>query len=275
MGPRLDGRGDLGNVVKYVARAGLQWGRGSMAAEITTATPAPAPAPAPVAAASMGPRLAGRGDFHADCNRRYRRHASIEGAKDDRPKEWLHSHEIKPFLAFCSATFYPKAYAAIFLGLRRGEVIVCQWGDFDFDHGVVVVRNKPEFGFRTKYGRSRSIPLWPEVKEYFMRRCVEMGEPGPQGLVFPTVSGDRYCLNTMSFAHSTAETVKRAGITRPVTKFHDLRRTFGFRKASRHPRRNWQQYPCGDTADCPSGTTRSPLDHDPTPGVVKLFLSDF
>ena len=151
----------------------------------------------------------------------------VEGIRDERPKEWLHTPEITIFLGFCSTTFYPKAFAAIFLGLRRGEVIVVQWGDFDFDHDVLLVRNKPEFKFRTKYGRSRSIPLWPEVKEYFLRRWEEMGRPGPEALVFPNTNGGRYSLDTRSFAKATAEAVKRAGITRPVTKFHDLRRTFG------------------------------------------------
>ena len=45
--------------------------------------------------------------------------------------------------------------------------------------------------------------------------------------MFPTISGDRYSLDTRSFAKNTGDTVKRAGIGRPVTKFHDLRRTFG------------------------------------------------
>ena len=45
--------------------------------------------------------------------------------------------------------------------------------------------------------------------------------------MFPTVSGDRYCLRTNSFAKQVARAVKDAGIDRPVTKFHDLRRTFG------------------------------------------------
>ena len=45
--------------------------------------------------------------------------------------------------------------------------------------------------------------------------------------MFPTISGDRYALRTNSFAKQVRRAVQDAGIERPVTKFHDLRRTFG------------------------------------------------
>jgi site-specific recombinase XerD len=46
---------------------------------------------------------------------------------------------------------------ALWTGLRRNEIINLQWSDIDLHRNVLIVRNKE--GFRTKSGKSRSIPL--------------------------------------------------------------------------------------------------------------------
>lgn len=46
---------------------------------------------------------------------------------------------------------------ALWTGLRRNELINLQWGDIDLNRKVLLVQNKQ--GFRTKSGKSRSIPM--------------------------------------------------------------------------------------------------------------------
>ncbi|NUO19906.1 tyrosine-type recombinase/integrase [bacterium] len=46
---------------------------------------------------------------------------------------------------------------ALWTGLRRNEIINLQWSDVDLNRKVLIVRNRE--GFRTKSGKSRSIPL--------------------------------------------------------------------------------------------------------------------
>ncbi len=46
---------------------------------------------------------------------------------------------------------------ALWTGLRRNEIINLQWSDIDLNRNVLVIRNKE--GFRTKSGKSRSVPL--------------------------------------------------------------------------------------------------------------------
>lgn len=46
---------------------------------------------------------------------------------------------------------------ALWTGLRRNEIINLQWSDVDLNRKVLIVSNKE--GFRTKSGKSRSIPL--------------------------------------------------------------------------------------------------------------------
>ena len=52
---------------------------------------------------------------------------------------------------------------ALWTGLRRNEIVNLQWSDVDLNRKVLIVQNKA--GFRTKSGKSRSVPINSQLEE--------------------------------------------------------------------------------------------------------------
>ena len=75
-------------------------------------------------------------------------------------KGWLHSNEIGPFLDCCQLVF---RMLVVFTGLRWREVVFLQRGDVDLRNGVIQIRSKPLWGFTTKNGKDRSVPIDPAI----------------------------------------------------------------------------------------------------------------
>lgn len=146
----------------------------------------------------------------------------IEVPKMPPPRqEWLRSHEIEPFLDGSSDAFRPLAEAAIYFGLREGEVCVAQAGDFDLSAWVLWVREKPELDWKPKNGLTRGVPLIGRG-----RRIAEEIAKRPAGAwAWPNLAGERRVPGTW-FSKATRSASEAAGITRALV-FHDLRRTFG------------------------------------------------
>ena len=136
-------------------------------------------------------------------------------------QEWLRSHEIEPFLENASEAFRPVAEAAIYYGLREGEVCISQCGDFDVSAGRLWVREKPEFDWKPKGGDPRGVPLVGRG-----RQIAEQLAKRPQHeWAWPTLDGERRVPGQW-FSLATRRAAAGAGITRHLV-FHDLRRTFG------------------------------------------------
>ncbi|MFC1609980.1 tyrosine-type recombinase/integrase [Myxococcota bacterium] len=136
-------------------------------------------------------------------------------------QEWLRGNEITPFFDACSVAFRPLAEAAIYFGLREGEVCVAQAGDFDLSADVLWVREKPELDWLPKSKRARGIPLVGQGK----RIGEEIATRPAHGWAWPSTRGERRRAGTW-FSKATKRAAAGAGITRDLV-FHDLRRTFG------------------------------------------------
>src|SRR5262249_30044382 len=140
-------------------------------------------------------------------------------------KSWLYSNEIGPFLDCCQLVFRMIAKLVIFTGLRRREVVFLQRGDVDLRNAVIQIRSKPLFGFRTKNGKDRSVPIDPAIAP--MLQSILSRLPNRlDAWVFPRKNGERRGISTTWLATCAQEAALRARIERPIT-FHDLRRTFG------------------------------------------------
>jgi len=140
-------------------------------------------------------------------------------------KGWLLSNEVGPFLDSCQLGFHAIAKFAIFTGLRRREVVFLQRSDIDLKNKVISVRSKPQYGFRTKSRKDRSVPIDPIILPMLEKHLAHL----PQRLdswVFAQQNGNRRSPTSTWFARSTQEAAERAGISRSIT-FHDLRRTYG------------------------------------------------
>lgn len=144
----------------------------------------------------------------------------------DKSYEWLRSDEIPSFLGVCSPVFWLIAVVAIFLGLRRREIVFLQRGDVDLNNNVVQIRKKPHLKFTPKSGRERSIPIDPALRPILERHLKEEVGDSNEAWVFPKENGERRSGKTRWFAVKTQEVAAAAGISRKLT-FHDLRRTFG------------------------------------------------
>jgi integrase len=140
--------------------------------------------------------------------------------------EWLRSDEIPSFLGVCSPVFWLIAVVAIFLGLRRREIVFLQRGDVDLVNNVVQIRKKPHLKFTPKSGRERSIPIDPTLRPILEKHLKEEVGESNDAWVFPKENGERRSGKTRWFAVKTQEVAAAAGINRKLT-FHDLRRTYG------------------------------------------------
>lgn len=75
-----------------------------------------------------------------------------------------------------------------YTGLRHSEAMHLEWGDVDFDAGVVTVRPHPQRGFHVKDRQVRQVPLHPLLIRYF-RYVSYRRKPGRTDLVFPGPDG--------------------------------------------------------------------------------------
>jgi integrase len=138
-------------------------------------------------------------------------------------QEWLRSYEVQPFLESCSTAFRPLAEAAIFLGLREGEICVAQACDVDLhtSNPVIWVREKSELCWSPKNKRRRWVPLVGRGFEI----ATMIAQRPPDAWAWPSQKGERRKPGTW-FSRATKQAAEGAGIKRDLV-FHDLRRTFG------------------------------------------------
>jgi integrase len=89
-----------------------------------------------------------------------------DGSEDNRPHfddalpEAYTREEVESFLAACTSERDRLVFEFLLkTGMREREMTHCEWADIRWDDGTVIVRNKPQHGFRTKTGKSREITL--------------------------------------------------------------------------------------------------------------------
>lgn len=82
----------------------------------------------------------------------------------------------------------PLVWAAIYTGMRKGELFGLTWARIRFDLGAIEVKTSYDTG-STKTGKARVVPIHPElllVLKSWQEKC-----PTPEGLVFPVRHQDR------------------------------------------------------------------------------------
>ncbi len=150
-----------------------------------------------------------------------------------RATPYLYSNEQVTALLAATATLSTPFRAATYrtligllavTGMRVGEAMALDRGDFDPDHGLLVVRHG-------KFGKARELPLHPSVAVALQRYLRRHGRPrrsASQSALFVSTAGTRllYCNVHWTFL----KLVRHAGIKprsaacRP--RIHDLRHSF-------------------------------------------------
>ena len=125
--------------------------------------------------------------------------------------------------------FRPATYETLFgllaaTGLRISEALHLRYGDVDFTHGIVTVR-------QTKFSKSRLVPLHPTVCAALERyRAVRQlyAPVSPEAFVFVSSGGAALPVSTAQnvFALIRADLGWVARGARAVPRIHDLRHTF-------------------------------------------------
>ena len=143
-----------------------------------------------------------------------------EGAKTP---QHLTAEEAARLLEHADPEWRDVFAAALYTGLRFGELAGLRWRDVDLERGRVVVRES--HGDAPKSGHERTVPIPDALRAY-------LPLPGPPGhLVFPrrSIKGGRFDPERDRIVQprkALARALARAGIEKHV-RFHDLRHTYG------------------------------------------------
>ena len=104
-------------------------------------------------------------------------------------ERFLTKEEARRLISYCPATIRPLVKAALFTGMRRGELLQMEWSWVDFQNGMIKL--PPE---ATKNGRRRHVPIsdnmyqvLDEMKERSVKGCSLVfhikGKPIPESLL--------------------------------------------------------------------------------------------
>lgn len=140
--------------------------------------------------------------------------------------DYLSSDEVAQLLAYTrehAPDVFPMIAAAIYTGMRKGELFGLRWSDVLFDRGVLHVAHS--YGKAPKSGKWRPVPLHPALAPIlrdWQRRC----PPGP--LVFPVrpERGAPSRMGTPDDMVGLEGLLQAAGCHVPVRPWHAMRHTF-------------------------------------------------
>lgn len=135
---------------------------------------------------------------------------------------YFSTDELKALLASLEAPDLKiLAEAAIYTGMRLGELLSLTWEDVDFQRLEVHVRNKN--GFTTKSKRERTLPMHPTLKKLL----VDWKKQSKSSLVFTREETLKWGVSQMSIKFKTA--LMKSPLEEKRKRelhFHSLRHTF-------------------------------------------------
>lgn len=132
------------------------------------------------------------------------------------PERYLSAAEAGELLAWSSkhAPFDAPLYAAaIYTGMREGELLRLRWSDVDLAAGRILVRE-------SKTGRSRSVPVNPALRT-ILKAWRKLPEQKADGLVFGEPDGTERV--PLTVRRRLAKALASADVR--SVRFHDLRHT--------------------------------------------------
>lgn len=140
--------------------------------------------------------------------------------------DYLSSDEVSKLLAYTqehAPAVYPMIAAAIYTGMRKGELFGLRWVDVLFERSLIHCAHS--YGKTPKSGKWRPVPLHPALAPIlrdWQRRC----PPGP--LVFPVVLERSQWprMGTADDMMNLEELLQAAGCHIPVRPWHAMRHTF-------------------------------------------------
>lgn len=116
--------------------------------------------------------------------------------------------------------FADLVVVAVGTGMRRAELVNLRWASVDLEHGLVHVENK--YGFRSKSGKDRAIPIAGEVHD-LLKTLHARSSGDPMEYVLKNVRGEQISLWAPSKYYRTY--AKHLGFPEE-TVLHTLRHTF-------------------------------------------------
>jgi integrase len=131
--------------------------------------------------------------------------------------KFLTSDELTKFFRACTPCERRLFTAILLTGMRKGEVEHLTWPDVNFELGVILIREKPEWNWKPKTDE-RIIPISPSLRTLLEEQWAQRQS---DALVFPNREGHRE-------THMLAKLKKicrKADIT--PTTVHALRHSFG------------------------------------------------
>ncbi|NQT81948.1 tyrosine-type recombinase/integrase [bacterium] len=135
---------------------------------------------------------------------------------------FLTEGEVPVFLETLQTWAWWPAFILLNAGLRCEELMFLQWGDIDFEAGLLWIVNKPELDWTPKGQKERSVPLSPELMMELIERKKETG------WVAEGSGGGQ--LKHSAFAREVASAGERAALGKRITP-HVLRHSFASRLA--------------------------------------------
>ena len=140
--------------------------------------------------------------------------------------DYLSSDEVNKLLTHTrehAPTIFPMIAAAIYTGMRKGELFGLRWIDVQFDRGLIHVAHS--YGKTPKSGKWRPVPLHPALAPIlrdWQRACP------PGALVFPVVPdrGQQTRMGTADDMMGLEDLLRAAGCHVPVRPWHAMRHTF-------------------------------------------------
>jgi len=144
---------------------------------------------------------------------------------DEQPFRYLRNDdEINKFLAAAWSTnplLHAMYSAAIYTGMRKGELAALTWSDIDFDRCSITVRRS--FDGPTKSGRTRYVPLFDALRPMLAAWKLQNGSAR---FVFASPDGDMLTPDAWAFNTGFKKTLLRAGFEKDYLHFHGMRHTF-------------------------------------------------
>ena len=143
---------------------------------------------------------------------------------NEEPTRWLSSEEIPAVLEIARARGRDALLLfalGIYAGLRKNEIVNARWEWFDFEAGLIHVTMSGTF--KTKTGKSRSLPMHAKLREILE----DYRQPSGY-LIAPEKEPGQYRYR-FDVRKNFDGVMKAAGIQMRV---HDLRHTFGSQLAS-------------------------------------------